>query len=201
MHLKKLLRFKIMSIFCAFLLFGNNLFASERYTIANSKTLKFTYFVSGVPLHGAFHINTSYFTIDFSEEEQSKFYIKIDIRKSTAGFPLATRAMLGPNVLNANKYPFMEYKSTNISKQDNGYIVSGLLKLKGRKKNVVIMVFTKDSYRKNAKSLMFEIVSSIDRYDFGADGFPFLVGKEIKLNSNIELIREDWDGKASRKIW
>ena len=44
---------------------------------------------------------------------------------------------------------------------------------------------------KNAETLMFEIMSSINRYDFGADGFPFLVGKEIKLNSSIELKRGD----------
>lgn len=191
MHLKNLLRFEITLIIFAFLLFVNNLFASERYVIANSKALKFTYFVSGVPLYGNFHIDTSYFTIDFTEEQQSKFYIKVDIRKSTAGFPLATKAMLGQSVLNANKYPFMEFESTSISKKDKGYRVNGLLKLKGVQKNIVIMVFTKDKYRKNAKTILFEIISSINRYDFGADGFPFLVGKEIKLNSSIELIRGD----------
>lgn len=191
MYLKNLLRFEILFIFFLCPLLVNNLFASERYTIVNSKALKFTYFVSGVPLYGEFHVDTSYFTIDFTEEQQSKFYIKVDIRKSTAGFPLATSAMLGQSVLNANKYPFMEFKSTSISKKDKGYRVSGALKLKGVQKNIVIMVFTKDKYRKNAKTLMFEIMSSINRYDFGADGFPFLVGKEIKLNSSIELIRGD----------
>ena len=191
MHLKNLLRFEIILVFFAFPLFIDNTFASERYTIANSKTLKFTYFVSGVPLYGEFHIDTSYFTIDFTEKQQSKFYIKVDIRKSTAGFPLATSAMLGQSVLNANKYPFMEFESTSISKKNKGYRVNGLLKLKGVQKNIVIMVFTTDKYIKNAKTLMFEIMSSINRYDFGADGFPFLVGKEIKLNSSIELIRGD----------
>ena len=191
MHLKNLLRFEIILVFFAFPLFVDNTFASERYTIANSKTLKFTYFVSGVPLNGEFHVDRSYFTIDFTEEQQSKFYIKVDIRKSTAGFPLATSAMLGQSVLNANKYPFMEFESTSISKKDKGYRVSGLLKLKGVQKNIDIIVVTKDKYRKNAKTLMFEIMSSINRYDFGADGFPFLVGKEIKLNSSIELIRGD----------
>ena len=191
MHLKNLLRFEIILVFLAFPLSVNNTFATERYTIANSKTLKFTYFVSGVPLYGEFHVDRSYFTIDFTEEQQSKFYIKVDIRKSTAGFPLATSAMLGQSVLNANKYPFMEFESTSISKKDKGYRVNGLLKLKGVQKNIVIMVFTTDKYIKNAKTLMFEIMSSINRYDFGADGFPFLVGKEIKLNSSIELIRGD----------
>ena len=189
MHLKNLLRFEIILVFFAFLLFVDNTFASERYAIANSKTLKFTYFVSGVPLYGEFHVDRSYFTIDFTEEQQSKFYIKVDIRKSTAGFPLATSAMLGQSVLNANKYPFMEFESTSISKKDKGFRVSGLLKLKGVQKNIVIMVFTKDKYIKNAETLMFQIMSSINRYDFGADGFPFLVGKEIKLNSSIELIK------------
>ena len=191
MHLKNLLRVEIILVFFAFPLFVNNTSATERYTIANSKTLKFTYFVSGVPLYGEFHVDRSYFTIDFTEEQQSKFYIKVDIRKSTAGFPLATSAMLGQSVLNANKYPFMEFESTSISKKDKGYRVNGLLKLKGVQKNIVIMVFTKDKYIKNAKTLMFQIMSSINRYDFGADGFPFLVGKEIKLNSSIELIRGD----------
>ena len=191
MHLKNLLRFEIILVFFAFLLFVDNTFASERYAIANSKTLKFTYFVSSVPLYGEFHVDRSYFTIDFTEEQQSKFYIKVDIRKSTAGFPLATSAMLGQSVLNANKYPFMEFESTSISKKDKGYRVNGLLKLKGVQKNIVIMVFTTDKYIKNAKTLMFEIMSSINRYDFGADGFPFLVGKEIKLNSSIKLIRGD----------
>ena len=191
MHLKNLLRFEIILVFFAFPLFVDNTFASERYTIANSKTLKFTYFVSGVPLYGEFYVDSSYFTIDFTDERQSKFYIKVDIRKSTAGFPLATSAMLGQSVLNANKYPFMEFESTSISKKDKGFRVSGLLKLKGVQKNIVIMVFTKDKYIKEAKTLMFQIMSSINRYDFGADGFPFLVGKEIKLNSSIELIRGD----------
>ena len=191
MHLKSLLRFEIILVFFAFSLFVNNTSATERYTIANSKTLKFTYFVSGVPLYGEFHVETSHFTIDFTEEQQSKFYIKVDVRKSTAGFPLATSAMLGQSVLNANKYPFMEFESTSISKKDKGYRVNGLLKLKGVQKNIVIMVFTKEKYRNNVKTLTFEIMSSINRYDFGADGFPFLVGKEIKLNSSIELKRGD----------
>ena len=87
MHLKSLLRFGIILVFFAFPLIVVNTFASERYEISNSKTLKFTYFVSGVPLYGEFHVDRSHFTIDFTEEQQSKFYIKVDIRKSTAGFP------------------------------------------------------------------------------------------------------------------
>ena len=66
--------------------------------------------------------------------------IKIDLKKSTAGFPLATKAMLGSSVLNSEKYPFMEFKSTNISKKGVRYEINGLLNLRGLKKNVTIFV-------------------------------------------------------------
>ena len=75
MHLKNLLRLEIILVFFAFPLFVDNTFAIERYTIANSKTLKFSYFVSGVPLSGEFHVDRSYFTIDFTEEQLSLIHI------------------------------------------------------------------------------------------------------------------------------
>ena len=191
MYLKKLLFLHNTLIFIASVLLTCDLSAEETYTIATSEKLKFTYSVSGVPIAGEFYIDKSSFTINFNEEAQSSFYIKIDIRKSTAGFPLATKAMLGPSVLNAEKYPFMEFKSTHISKKQKGYELRGLLSLKGIKKNVIILVGSEKKYKKNTNILKFSIKSSINRNEFGADGYSFLVGKNIILNSNINLILKE----------
>ena len=191
MYLKKLLFLHNTIIFIASVLLTCDLSAEETYTIATSEKLKFTYSVSGVPVVGEFYIDKSSFTINFNEEAQSSFYIKIDIRKSTAGFPLATKAMLGPSVLNAEKYPFMEFKSTHISKKQKGYELRGLLSLKGIKKNVIIIVGSEKKYKKSTKVLKFSIKSSINRNEFGADGYSFLVGKNIILNSNINLILKE----------
>ena len=177
--------------FIASVFLSSNLLAKETYTIRSSEKLNFKYFVSGVPISGEFYIENTSFTIDFNKEEQSRFYIKINIKKSTAGFPLATRAMLSSSVLNSEKYPFMEFKSTNISKKGVMYEINGLLNLRGLKKNVTIFVIGKKDNKENAKTLNFGINSSINRYEFGADGYSLLVGKEIKLNSNITLIKKE----------
>ncbi|MDC3090666.1 YceI family protein, partial [Paracoccaceae bacterium] len=154
----------------------------------------FKYFVSGVPISGQFYIDKTSFSIDFEKEEQSRFYIKIDIKKSTAGFPLATRAMLGSSVLNAEKYPFMEFISTNISKKGMQYEINGLLNLRGLRKNVTILVIGEKGNRKKSRALNFGIKSSINRYEFGANGYSLLVGKEIKLDSRITLNKKERDG-------
>ena len=191
MVLKSSLLFSFIVVFITSVLLSGNLLAKEIYTIRSSEKLNFKYFVSGIPISGEFYIDKTSFTIDFNKEEQSSFYIKIDLKKSTAGFPLATKAMLGSSVLNSEKYPFMEFKSTNISKRGVRYEISGLLNLRGLKKNVTIFVIGKKDNKENAKTLNFGIKSSINRYEFGADGYSRLVGKEIKLNSNITLIKKE----------
>jgi len=104
---------------------------------------------------------------------------------------LATKAMLGSSVLNSKKYPFMEFMSTNISKKGMRYEINGLLNLRGVKKNVTILVIGEQDNKKNSKTLNFGINSSINRYEFGANGYSFLVSKEIKLDSNITLIKKE----------
>ena len=190
MVLKSSLLFSFIVVFITSVLFSGNLLAKEIYTIRSSEKLNFKYFVSGIPISGEFYIDKTSFTIDFNKEEQSRFYIKIDVKKSTAGFPLATKAMLGLSVLNSENYPFMEFKSTNISKRGIRYEINGLLNLRGLKKNVTIFVIGKKDNKENAKTLKFGINSSINRYEFGADGYSLLVGKEIKLNSTITLIKK-----------
>ena len=187
---KSPLLFSLIVVFITSVLLSGNLLAKEVYTIRSSEKLNFKYFVRGIPISGEFYIDKTSFTIDFDKEEQSTFYIKIDVKKSTAGFPLATKAMLGSSVLNSEKYPFMEFKSTNISKKGLRYEINGVLNLRGLKKNVTIFVIGNKGNKKNAKTLNFGIKSSINRYEFGADGYSLLVGKEIELNSNITLIRK-----------
>ena len=191
MILKNSLLLSSTFAFIASVFLSSNLLAKETYAIRSSEKLNFKYFVSGVPISGEFYIENTSFTIDFNKEEQSRFYIKVDIKKSTAGFPLATKAMLGSSVLNSEKYPLMEFSSTNISKKGRSYEIDGLLNLRGLKKNVTILVVSAKENKRGSKILKFGIKSFINRYEFGASGYSLLVGKEIQLNSNITLIKEE----------
>ena len=194
MILKNSLLFSYIFTVIASVLLTGNLLAKETYSIGKAEKLNFKYFVSGVPISGQFYIDKTSFSIDFDKEERSRFYIKIDIKKSTAGFPLATKAMLGSSVLNSEKYPFMEFISTNISKKGMRYEINGLLNLRGLKKNVTILVIGEKGNRKKSRTLNFGIKSSINRYEFGANGYSLFVGKEIKLDSIITLIKKERDG-------
>ena len=191
MILKNSLLLSSTFAFIASVFLSSNLLAKETYTIRSSEKLNFKYFVGGVPISGEFYIENASFIIDFKKEEQSRFYIKVDIKKSTAGFPLATKAMLGSSVLNSQKYPFMEFTSTDISREGMRYEINGLLSLRGLKRKVTILALSEKGNKKKSKTLNFKIKSSINRFEFGANGYSLLVGKEIKLNSNITLIKKE----------
>ena len=191
MILKNSLSLSSTFAFIASVFLSSNLLAKETYTIRSSEKLNFKYFVSGVPISGEFYIENASFIIDFNKEEESRFSIKVDIKKSTAGFPLATKAMLGSSVLNSEKYPLMEFSSTNISKKGTSYEINGLLNLRGLKKNVTVLVVGAKDNKRGSKMLKFGIKASINRFEFQANGYSLLVGKEIKLNSNITLIKEE----------
>ncbi len=94
MVLKSSLLFSFIVVFITSVLLSGNLLAKEIYTIRSTEKLNFKYFVSGIPISGEFYIDKTSFTLDFNKEEQSRFYIKIDLKKSTAGFPLATNCLL-----------------------------------------------------------------------------------------------------------
>ena len=128
MILKNSLLFSYTLAVLASVLLTSNLLAKETYSIGSEEKLNFKYFVSGVPISGQFYIDKTSFSIDFDKEERSRFYIKIDIKKSTAGFPLATRAMLSSSVLNSEKYPTMEFVSTNIFKKGMRFFLEQALK-------------------------------------------------------------------------
>ena len=53
------------------------------------------------------------------------------------------------------------------------------------------MVNSEKKYKKSTNILNFSIKSSINRNEFGANGYSLLVGQEIKLNSNITLIKKE----------
>ena len=83
MVLKSSLLFSSIVVFITSVLLSGNLLAKEIYTIRSSEKLNFKYFVSGIPISGEFYIDKTSFTMDFNKEEQSRFYIKIDIKKIT----------------------------------------------------------------------------------------------------------------------
>ena len=58
-----------------------------------------------------FTLKDSIFVLNFKKPNQSKLKLKFDLNSSSAGFDLATNAMLGETVLYAEKYPYIYFES------------------------------------------------------------------------------------------
>ena len=171
---------------CSFF-FASNLNAGISYKSVEHETITFLYTVAGIKFSGKFVIKRSQFELNFVEKEKSKFFVEIDVKKSDAGFPLATSAMLGKSVLYAEKYPIMKFTSNSVKEVDNGFIINGTLNLRGISKAIIMKVRPKEIYRGKEKYLTFKLETTIDRFNYGADGYSLLVDKTIFLSSEIIL--------------
>ena len=171
---------------CSFF-FVSNLNAGISYKGVEEETITFLYTAAGIKFSGSFVIKRSQFELDFVEKEKSKFFVEIDLKKSDAGFPLATSAMLGKSVLYAEKYPIMKFTSNSVKEVDNGFIINGTLNLRGISNGISIKVRPNEIYKGKEKYLTFNLETKIDRFNYGADGYSSLVDKTIFLNSEIIL--------------
>ena len=171
---------------CSFF-FVSNLNAGISYKGVEEETITFVYTAAGIKFSGSFVIKRSQFELDFVEKEKSKFFVEIDLKKSDAGFPLATSAMLGKSILYAEKYPIMKFTSNSVKEVDNGFIINGILNLRGISNGISMKVRPKEVYKGKEKYLTFNLETRIDRFNYGADGYSLLVDKTIFLNSEINL--------------
>ena len=171
---------------CSFFIVSN-LNAGISYKGVEEETITFVYTAVGIKFSGSFVIKRSQFELDFVEKEKSKFFVEIDLKKSDAGFPLATSAMLGKSVLYADKYPIMKFTSNSVKEVDNGFIINGILNLRGISNGISMKVRPNEIYKGKEKYLTFNLETKIDRFNYGADGYSSLVDKTILLNSEIIL--------------
>ena len=171
---------------CSFFIVSN-LNAGISYKSVEEETITFVYTAVGIKFSGSFVIKRSQFELNFVEKEKSKFFVEIDLKKSDAGFPLATSAMLGKSILYAEKYPIMKFTSNSVKEVDNGFIINGILNLRGISNGISMKVRPKEVYKGKEKYLTFNLETKIDRFNYGADGYSSLVDRTIFLNSEIIL--------------
>ena len=165
---------------------------AEVFEFEKTAYIGFTYDIALVTFNGKFKIENSFFHLDSSQPQASNFNISIDLPKSSAGFSLATRVMLGESGLNAKKYPTIIFKSREIKYLDKQFEILGNLTIKNITKVSKLVAtpigFEPDTLGEEAE-LFFHISAEIDRHDFGVRAFPGLVGSKIYLDSNVKIDR------------
>ena len=168
-------------------------FASDKF-ILNAERVKFNYFLGIIPMEGFFALKDSIFVLNFKKPNQSKLNLKFDLNSSSAGFDLATTAMLGETVLYAKKYPYIYFESKNVFSKDNQFNITGSLTIRGITKDVTFKAkLNNPSVLKNKvkNNLQFDIYAELKRSDFNATGYQYIVGDIINLKTKVELLLLD----------
>jgi len=168
-------------------------FASDKF-ILNAERVKFNYFLGIIPMEGFFALKDSIFVLNFKKPNQSKLNLKFDLNSSSAGFDLATSAMLGETVLYAEKYPYIHFESKKVFAKDNQFNIRGSLTIRGITKDVTFKAkLNNPSVLKNKvkNNLQFDIYAELKRSDFNATGYQYIVGDIINLKTRVELLLLD----------
>ena len=168
-------------------------FASDKF-ILNAERVKFNYLIGIIPMEGFFALKDSIFVLNFKKPNKSKLNLKFDLNSSSAGFDLATTAMLGETVLYAEKYPFIYFKSKKVFAKDNQFNIRGSLTIRGISKDVTFKAkLNNPSVLKNKvkNNLQFDIYAELKRSDFNATGYQYIVGDIINLKTRVELLLLD----------
>jgi polyisoprenoid-binding protein YceI len=123
--------------------------------------------------------------IDFDDLARSEVDVAVDVRGAEAGFPFATQGMLGPQVLNAESFPLIEFVSDDVRRTGEGAAaIHGAITVRGVTRP---MVFAAEIYRERGSAegdlsaLVVLLTGALSRAEFGADGWADLAGDEVRL--------------------
>ncbi len=168
--------------------------SQEIFEVKEKRKIEFEYFVGLLPLKGFFLVEESEFFINFEKPHLSKLTLILNLNKSSAGFGLATTAMLSKEVLFAKKFPKISFKSKKITYSGNTFSIIGEVNIRGVSKVITISADLKNRSildNKKAEQLSFFVTSIFKRSDFNANGYQYLVSDEIKLTSKMILRLKD----------
>ena len=110
----------------------------------------------------------------------------------TAGFGPLTEAVKSDRVLASRQFPTAAFQSRSVRRNGAGAVIEGELTLKGVTRPVVLdaQIFReRGSEAGDLSNLILLITGTLDRREFGADGYAGLVGPAIDLRVLVAIER------------
>tara|TARA_B100000963_G_C22532574_1_gene628274 strand:+ start:434 stop:967 length:534 start_codon:yes stop_codon:yes gene_type:complete len=166
--------------------FVSTLFIFSAYTIQNSLNWKISkgYQVkfSGTDAEGIFKKLSGDIQFDAKNIESAVCNLIIDVKSINTGNGMKNKHALSNNWFAAEKHPTIEFLSDVFAKSENGYTVTGKLKIRGIEKKITIPF--------NFKNSIFTSTFSVNRLDYKVGtmkGMMKKVSNEIKLEIVIPV--------------
>ena len=169
------------------------------YTLSRVGTsVGFSFFLSGIGQSGTMPIQSAEIQINPEQLEDSRVTVVMNVAAARTRLPFARGPMLSDSILNAQAFPTITFRSTQIQLGPTGRIsegatITGDLTLRGITRPVTLQA---NLYRKpgsatdDLNDLSIRLSGELDRHEFGASGYPALVSDTVALNIRAELMRK-----------
>ena len=167
--------------------------APQTYDLkVDESRIDFTYDLQGTEMAGNIPINSAKVIIDFEQLSRSDVSVSFAMSGVTAGFGPLTEAVKSDRVLASRQFPTAAFQSRSVRRNGAGAVIEGELTLKGVTRPVVLdaQIFReRGSAAGDLSNLILLITGTLDRREFGADGYAGLVGPAIDLRVLVAIER------------
>ena len=153
----------------------------------------FTYTFNGEVVQGSFPAFTGDLVVDFKDMRNSTVTVAIDASKGKGGFIFATSALRGPKVLATDTYPTISFTSTDAMVSKGKTTVDGNITVRGVTKPITLNVRFLQQIGQDPEKLdplQMVITGRINRDDFGASGYPDMVGPFLDITINAKITKK-----------
>jgi polyisoprenoid-binding protein YceI len=154
--------------------------------------IAFIYEFSGDRITGRFPDFSASLVLDFDDVRNSSVSVDIDTSTALGGFIFGTQAMRGPKMLDARNFPTIRFVSTSAKLEGNSALLEGDLSIREATRPITlkIQIFrASDSLPSERDDLTMTVEGTLNRYDFGVDGYPELVGDDLSILITARIIR------------
>ena len=153
--------------------------SSINWTISEGYEIKFSS-STGDP-EGIFKTINEDIQFDENDLASSKCNFKVDVNSINTGNGMKNKHAKGKKWFDAKKYPNIEFQSSNFSKTETGYSVTGTMKMHGVDKEM-ILPFT---FANN----VFKSTFSVNRIEFKIGESMKKVSDDIKLEVSLPVTK------------
>lgn len=150
-----------------------------------ASTVSFNYTMNGQRMVGRMPVIGADILLDLDHPSASRVSAVIDAAHADAGPFFATEAMRDASVLATATWPTIRFDSEKVTENRTGARVTGKLTVRDVTRPVAldaVLYRQRGTEAGDRSKLSILLTGRIDRRDYGAGGYPNIVGPEIGLN-------------------
>lgn len=165
--------------------------APTRYELdAKASQVGFTFILGGALHKGTMPVSKAVILVDPANLAASRVDISLNVAKARTPLPFARQALIGPQVLDAKRYPSIRFVSTRVRLAADGRLsggakISGKLTMHGVTRPLTFyagLFRAPGSAVDDLSTLTIRLQGELSRAAFGASGFGDLVADTVGLD-------------------